>query len=146
VNPDSQLDSFSVQKFSFLRIFLHFSFGMKLKLENPNSELFIAIILLKILDVATTYYAVKYFVAEEMNPLAPYVTSNPELMIFGFLGFAAMVSLLYFSQPFILSMASSRERDLVRTLYFAAFVFFFLMMLIVVLNNIFQLAVAFGLI
>jgi len=75
---------------------------MKLKLENPNSELFMAIIILKILDVATTYYAVKYFGAEEMNPLAPYVTSNPELMIFGFLGFAAMVSLLYFSQPFTL--------------------------------------------
>ena len=44
---------------------------MKLKLENPNSELFIAIILLKILDVATTYYAVKYFGAEEMKSLSP---------------------------------------------------------------------------
>ena len=73
---------------------------MKLKLENPNSELFMAIILLKILDVATTYYAVKRFGAEELNPLAPYVTSNPELMILGFFVFVVMVSLLYFSQPF----------------------------------------------
>jgi len=53
-----------------------------------------------------------------------------------------MVSLLYFSQPFVLGMASFRERDLVRMLYFAAFVILFLMMLIVVLNNIFQLVSA----
>jgi len=119
---------------------------MKLRLENPNFALFVAIIVLKILDVATTYYAVERFGAEELNPLAPYVTSNPELMILGFLGFAAMVSMLYFSQPFVLGMAGSREKDLVRTLYFAAFVILFLMMLIVVLNNLFQLVSAFGLI
>jgi len=113
---------------------------MNLKLEN--SELFMAIIILKILDVATTYYAVKHFGAEELNPLAPYVTSNPEYMIFGFLGFAFVVSLLYFSQPFFLGMASSHERELVRTLYFIAFIILFLMMLIVVLNNIFQLVSA----
>ena len=119
---------------------------MNLKLGNRISELYLAIILLKILDVATTYYAVKHFGAEELNPLAPYVTSNPELMIFDFLGFAAMVSLLYFSQPFVLGMASSRERDLVRTLYFVAFIILLLMMLAVVLNNLFQLVSAFGLI
>jgi len=39
-------------------------------------------------------------------------------------------------------MASSRERDLVRMLYFAAFVILFLMMLIIVLNNIFQIVSA----
>jgi len=103
-----------------------------------------AIILLKILDVATTYYAVKRFGAEELNPLAPYVTSNPDLMILGFLGFAAMVSLLYFSQPFILGMASSRERGLVKTLYTVAFFVLFVMMHLVVLNNLIQIASAFG--
>ena len=117
---------------------------MKLRLENPNSALFVAIIMLKILDVATTYYAVKYFGAEELNPLAPYVTSTPECMIFGFLGFAFMVSLLYFSQPFILGMASSRERDLVKTLYAVALFVLFVMMLLVVLNNLIQIASAFS--
>jgi hypothetical protein len=106
----------------------HFPFGMKLKLGNPNSILFVAIIVLKILDVATTYYAVRYLGAEELNPLAGYINTTPEYML---LRFAFMVSILYFSQPIILGMASSRERRLVRTL-------------LVVLNNLFQIVRALG--
>ena len=113
-------------------------------MHNRNLELYLAIIVLKILDVATTYFAVRFFEAEELNPLAPYVTSNPELMILGFLGFSGMVSLLYFSQPIILSMASTREKSLVETLYNATFIILFLMMLIVVLNNVYQILRAFG--
>jgi hypothetical protein len=60
-------------------------------------------------------------------------------MLLGLLGFAVMVSLLYFSQPLILGMASSSERRLVRSLYSAAFLALFVMMLLVVLNNLFQI-------
>ena len=97
--------------------------------------MFLSLAVLKGLDVATTYIALQMGY-QELNPLAQYVHSAPELMILGFASFTAVVSILYFSQPIIKGMASSREKALVETIYRLTFIALNVMMLLVVWNNV----------
>jgi len=66
-------------------------------------------------------------------------------MFLGFLLFAALVSLLYFSQPIIMGMADSREKGLVEAICRVAFIMLFVMMLLVVLNNTLAIVLGIGL-